>query len=142
MKTTKSQICRGKSSHTRSYQVSTFSELFQQRNQHCSSINVNGNLSSLLDCQFMDLQILFKIFKDQINTVCSTWSPAHGVQYNRSLFCINKSPAALKFAALSMTTCTTFSSPTYSTTSSNILNTLSIVFEMSRCQVNKEKPSL
>ena len=118
MKTTKSQICRGKSNYTRSYQVSTFSELFQQRNQHCFSINVSGNLT-LLDCQFMYLQILLKIFKDQINIVYNTWSPIQ-------LFCffINKSPIVLKFAALSVTTWIIFSSPTMSF---NILNTLSVV---------------
>jgi len=118
MKTTKSQICRGKSSYTRSYQVSTFSELFQQINQHCFSINVSGNLT-LLDCQFIYLQILLKIFKHQINIMYSTWSPIH-------LFCffINKSPIVLKFAALSVTTWIIFSCPTMSF---NILNTLSVV---------------
>ena len=74
----------------------------------------------------MDLQLLFKIFK-----IKSMQCAAHGVQYKCSLYCNNNSPTAFTFAALSVTTCTTLSSPTNSTTSSSILKTLSVVFYMS-----------
>ncbi|KAL2345588.1 hypothetical protein Fmac_006873 [Flemingia macrophylla] len=71
---TKSNKC-SKYSHARSNQVSPFSKLFEDANKHGSTIYVGSDPPSFHYCDFMHLQMFFKIFKNQINAMCSTWGP-------------------------------------------------------------------
>ncbi|KAL7098243.1 hypothetical protein ACP275_09G004600 [Erythranthe tilingii] len=64
---------------------------------------------------------------------------AHGVQNKFFIFSMNNDPAALYEAALSVITCTTFSSPTLSTILSNISNTLSAVLEKEDVSIDSKK---